>query len=140
MTTRKRRTWKRFTIATLLFLIFCSAGAFVGFRYGMSEGVDQQVQQRLADQQSIVYPRVYKVPDLLATDDTQSIEGLSLDALIAEIKSSTGRKWWERDEAPCTIAKVAPSSLVISASSSEHDQVVAYLNGRRKGLEHSSKR
>ncbi len=134
MTARTRRPWKRFTVATLLFLTFCCSGAFVGFRYGVSEGVDDQVEKRLADQGSIVFPVVYKVPDLLATPYNESIEKPSLDSLIAEIKSTTGRKRWEND-GPCTISATAPDSLVVAASSSEHDQISAYLRGRRTGIE-----
>ncbi|TWU36748.1 hypothetical protein Q31b_50300 [Novipirellula aureliae] len=138
MATRTRLVWKRYSIATLLFLIFLAAGSFVGFRYGLSEGVENQVEQRLADQKSSLYVVAYRVPDLVADKNTDQTKAATLDRLITEIKTSIGRTRWENENGPRTVVAKAPDSIIISASSTDHDHVTAYLEGRLKGLEEST--
>ncbi len=64
--------WKRWTIAGTLFLMFCMAGFFTGFRYGLTEAVDRQVELRLAERQQVVYAISYRIPVLPAVDRAPS--------------------------------------------------------------------
>jgi len=126
--TQKRYPWMRFTIATLLFLIFCSAGAFVGFRVGMSEGVERQVQRRLAEQQSIVYAKTYRVTKLLPGPGSEQ-SGSPIDQLVGDIEKAAMRS--DRGETSSAIVAMPPDTIVMSGTSSEHDLAAAYLAGLR---------
>ncbi|TWU56297.1 hypothetical protein [Rubripirellula reticaptiva] len=125
--------WTRFGIATLLFLTLCAAGSLVGFRYGMSKGVDAQVDQRIAALRLQVYPVIYRVTDLTG-GAAQPIVGdaLSAKALAREIQDAVGQIHWGENGGPCTLRALDPESIVVSASTMEHELVVAYLEGRRK--------
>ncbi|QDT03333.1 hypothetical protein K227x_17150 [Rubripirellula lacrimiformis] len=124
---------KRFSIAALLFAIFCSAGAFLGFRYGMSKGVDAQVDQRLASLRSQVYPVSYRVADLTSVaSQPGAADSVSAETLAGEIKSTVAQDRWDDNGGPCVIRAMKPTMIVVNGSAIDHDIVQAYLEGRRK--------
>ncbi|MGB7328025.1 MAG: hypothetical protein WBD31_24330 [Rubripirellula sp.] len=125
--------WTRFGIATLLFLTLCAAGFLVGFRYGMSKGVDAQVDQRIAALRLQVYPVIYRVTDLTGGTVQPVLEhSLSAESLAREIQAAVGQGRWVESGGPCTLRAIDAASIVISASTFEHELVQAYLQRRRK--------
>ena len=81
-----RRVWLRFSLATLLFLVFCLAGFFAGFYYGAKAGRSYW----RGESQEV---RLYNVSDLLSPggEDTQKRE---FAALIARIQNAVGPSLW----------------------------------------------
>ena len=75
----RRVGWKRWTIAGILFLMFCMAGFLTGFRDGLTEGVEQPVESRLADRKQVVYAVSYRIRFLLAVVRPSSQTETSLE-------------------------------------------------------------
>lgn len=130
----KSRSWNKFTIAALLAAAFCAAAAFLGFRYGLTAGIEKQLEQHLAAEKLRVYPVVYRVSPLLEKDPSGAPKTSSLAEMADEIRSATSKHRWQEDGGPSSIATMAPDMVVISTSSSDHERIAAYLKGRRDGM------
>ncbi|MGI9474713.1 MAG: hypothetical protein ACR2NZ_24490 [Rubripirellula sp.] len=151
----QRSGWKRWTIAGILFLVFCMAGYFSGFRLGLDDGVDAQVESRLADRQRVIYTVSYRIAglagnsvrarspsqDQLESSPTQvkSVategegSGSQLESLATGIRITIGTRNWSDAGGPCSMATMDPGTLVVSGSSDIHQRVAAFLDGWRKG-------
>ncbi|MEL6104737.1 MAG: hypothetical protein AAFU85_01815 [Planctomycetota bacterium] len=116
--------WRRFAIGSLLFLVFCFAGAFVGFRYGLSEAVEAQVEQRLNDLRNSQILKVYRVADLVTSGPNSQLDAKKSDDLIRALMANA-------NEETTTISPTPTGDLVISGSALDHDSLVAFLNGLR---------
>ena len=127
----RRSRWHRFTIASLLFLMVCAAGTFLGFRYGLSVGVEAQLEKRLADEKAVRYSTVYMVSDLIPTSSQEQSGNGGLDQLVGDIENALGIEGKENAKGSCVIAAGPPDTLLVSASSANQDQVKAYIAGRR---------
>ncbi|NNE01238.1 MAG: hypothetical protein HKN47_28325 [Pirellulaceae bacterium] len=125
------KRFRQFSIAGLLLLMCSAAGFFVGFRYGLGQGVDDQVKQRLADQQSIRYVKNYLVGPLLQSKSPLDNTAVSLETLQRDLEQAVCPGRWQSAGGESVIAAVPPASLIISASATDHDQVAAYLAGRQ---------
>lgn len=121
----------RISIRLLLFITFCAAGFFTGFRYGLSDGLDAQVDARLADRESQIYLVIYHVSDTRPSPPASSVP--DVDSLIKDIKRAVGHRSWKDSGGPCTIVKYPPDRIVASASREVHSKVAAYLAGWREG-------
>ncbi|MCM2369776.1 hypothetical protein [Aporhodopirellula aestuarii] len=134
MTKRVGFPWPRFGIAALMVLIFYSAGAFVGFGFGLVKGVDAKLDKRIAAMRSQVYPCSYRVHDLWTQASSPGMGDLeSQEEFVSELMNDVCRDRWEKNGGPCSVG-VMPGAIVIFASSIDHEIVRAYIEGRRKQI------
>lgn len=79
-----RHSWMRFSLATLLFIVFCIGGFFAGYRTGV-----QFLQNDVS-----MYVRTYSVDDLLTgTDEERRMS--QVRGIIAEITETINHSNWE---------------------------------------------
>lgn len=79
-----RRVWTSFSVATLLFVVFCIAGFFAGYRMGF---------QALLDDVSLDV-RTFSVDDLLTGTDEER-RASQVRGIIAEITETINPSNWE---------------------------------------------
>ncbi len=106
----------------------------MGFRYGLTAGIEKQLEQRLSAEQQRVYPVVYRVAPLLEKDGAGAPKNSSLAKVADQIRTTLPVNRWQEDGGPSSIATMAPDMVVVSTSSADHARITAYMKGRRDGL------
>ena len=105
---QRKKVWRRFTIGTLLFVIFLIAGLFAGYRIGFRFGNDARAGRQ--------YIETYNVADLLAVSN--------IDTLTDQITSMFSPDSWDDVGGNGTIMYFpANQSLVVSQRQDVHEQI-----------------
>lgn len=158
MDSQQSSRWKRWTVAGILFLVFCMAGYFSGFRLGLSDAVDAQVESRLAERKLVIYPVSYRIPTAIATSAAKSLPpesttgrqspnpqseaakptlaedaAFQMASLVAGVRQVIGPQHWSESGGPCSLGTMKLSTLVVSGSSDIHEQVAAFISGWQHG-------
>lgn len=124
---RVRKSWLRFGIGTLLFLMSCVAGYLTGFRFGTDEK-QQQVRRQT------ITTSVYAVGDLVSLDPDAQVVLADFDSLVDLIVSTVASDTWLENGGPSGDIRPFPSnkSLVITASGAVHDELSELLEQLRR--------
>ncbi|MCO6045971.1 hypothetical protein NG895_18890 [Aeoliella sp. ICT_H6.2] len=125
---RNKRSWLRFGIGTLLFLMACTAGYLTGFRFGVEEKQEQVRQQTVST-------RIYDVGDLVSLDPDAQVSLADFDSLVDLIVSTVASDSWVENGGPAGEIRPFPKnkSLVVSASGAVHDDLSDLLSQLRRG-------
>lgn len=117
-------------VLTLLFAVGLGAFRFgreVGFQQGNREGFAAGINAQ-------VYPKTYRVADLLLGPVPQSGRAdyaTLLDEIVANVQPTS----WERAGGPATFAPYPQNlSLVVSQTSRGHDELIEFLESKRRRL------
>ena len=139
--------WNRITIAVLLFLTFCFAGSFIGFRFGFQAGLSQRFDSRVDElfrqRDEMPFVKTYPIKDLMVTSFNLQDPSASkftfehMSPIIGDIERNVAPGNWEANGGKSNMQPYLQNlSLVISAPYSVHDQISAYLQGRRTAISH----
>ncbi|QDU54115.1 hypothetical protein [Aeoliella mucimassa] len=125
----KRRTWLRFSLGTLLFLMFCTAGFFAGYHYGVTE-------KQQAIRSTTLANVVYDVGDIVSQDPDAVVGIEAFDGLTALIHSTISSEIWAVNGGPMSNVHPFPSnkSLVVVCDLNTHDQIAELLEQLRRGI------
>lgn len=131
---RKRRGL-RFSLRTALLLTLLLAVALAGFRFGRERGFEEGTRAGFAEGLNAkVYPRTYRVADLLLGPPPQSGQpdyATLIDEIYAQVQPSS----WEAAGGPATLAPYPQHvSLVIAQTDRGHDEIAAFLEAKRDRL------
>lgn len=124
---RNKRSWLRFGIGTLLFLMACTAGYLTGFRFGVEEKQEQVRQQTVST-------RIYDVGDLVSLDPDAQVSLADFDSLVDLIVSTVASDSWVENGGPSGEIRPFPKnkSLVVSASGAVHEELSDLLAQLRR--------
>ena len=120
----------RFTIAALLFVTFCVAGALTGYRLGWQAGYAGGQKKRKSE--SLV-TKVYEVKDIvLPVDSGSAAPTPDFDSLIDTLTSTVAMESWVDVGGRGTL-KVMPEShsLVVHQTGEVHEQIQDVLEQLR---------
>ena len=134
---KKPRSYFRFGLSTLLFLIACAAGYFGGFEVGKDGGVRYHYLRTVSAHE-------YQVGDLVGSDDPEVNTLEATEELVNLILSTIDREQWEQNGSggKHTITSLPSKQqpdfsardplLLISATGETHEQVQELLRQLRR--------
>ncbi len=132
-TQRRRRL--RFSLKSAMVLILLFAVGLGAFRFGRDVGFQEGNQAGFAAGiNAKIYPKTYRVSDLVLGPIPQSGQP-NYATLVNEIVSKVQPTSWEEAGGPATLAPYPQNlSLVVSQTSRGHDELVNFLESKRREL------
>ncbi len=133
----KSRPWLQFSLRTLLWTFLSIALGLAAYRRGLTVG--EQVGFQKGEEAWLVkepnsnwVQRVYRVADLLETENDSKNVQLSADLLVSNIETDVLPSTWDTKGGGGTIAYFRTSGdLVINQHPIAHTRIENYLNQRR---------
>lgn len=114
-----RKTWLQFGSGALIFLLFCIAGFFAGYRWGYEIWQEYHIR-------NLQTSRSYYVGDILTPDGGAT----ELDALVDLIKDQVSQLPQGDQESEIRFFSKS-SSLVVKQTGDGHEQISTLLDGLR---------
>ncbi len=128
-----RRRWLRFSLKSAMVLTLLFAVGLGAFRFGRDVGFEEGNREGFAAGiNAQVYPKVYRVADLLLGPVPQSGQA-DYAALMDEIAANVQPTSWEESGGPATFAPYPQNlSLVVSQTSRGHNELSEFLESKRR--------
>ena len=117
----------RFTIAALLFVTFCVAGALTGYRLGWQAGYAGG--QKKYKSEALV-TKVYDVKEIvMPADSGAAVPVPDFDSLIDTLTSTVAMESWVDVGGPATLKEMPASySLVVHQTGAAHEEIQNLLD------------